>query len=113
MEDDIGNNLFEKLSGPQHHLTITYEPGISSGEYLSHKTLVMTSCPGEVMAQHVYNALEDFDSLESVRKILVDYISVNTGWKNDLFVNLEKSWLSVQNLRIALIKMFISSKLFV
>ena len=46
-EDDIGNNILKKVTGSQHNPTITYEPGICSGEYLSHKTLPMT---GEVMA---------------------------------------------------------------
>ena len=41
------------------------------------------------MAQHVYDALEKFDSLEIVRAILVDNTSVNTGWKNGLVVKLE------------------------
>ena len=41
------------------------------------------------MAQHVYDALEKFDSLEIIRTILVDNTSVNTGWKNGLVVKLE------------------------
>ena len=31
----------------------------------------MTGSAGEVMAQHVYDALEEFNSLESIRAILV------------------------------------------
>ena len=89
MEDDIGNNIKKKVIGSQHHLTITYELGICSGEYLSHKTLPMTGCTGEVIAQHVYNALEELDNLESVRAILVDNASVNSDWKNGLVVKLE------------------------
>ena len=42
-EDDIGNNIKKKVAGSQHHLIITYESGICSGEYLSHKTLSMTA----------------------------------------------------------------------
>ena len=49
----------------------------------------MTGCTGEVMAQHVYDALEEFDGLESIRAILVDNLSVITGWKNGLVVRLE------------------------
>ena len=88
-EDDIGNNIKKKVTGSQHHLIITYEPGICSGEYLSHKTLPMTGSTGEIMTQHVYDALEEFDSLESIRAILVDNTSVNTGWKNGVAVKLE------------------------
>ena len=47
----------------------------------------MTGSTGEVMAQHVYDALEEFDSSESIRAISVDNTSVNTGWKNGLVVN--------------------------
>ena len=49
----------------------------------------MTGSTGEVMAQHVYNALEEFDSLESIRAILVDHTSLNTCWNNGLIVKLE------------------------
>ena len=41
------------------------------------------------MAQHIYDALEEFDSLESIRAILVDNTYVNTGWKNGLVDILE------------------------
>ena len=53
---------------------------------LSHKPLPMTGSSGEVMAQHVYDALEKFDGLESIRAILFDNSSVNSGWKNGLVV---------------------------
>ena len=79
----------KKVTGPQHHLTITYEPGLCSGEYLSHKMLSLTGSTGEVMAEHVYDALEEFDSLEIIRAILVDNTSVNTGWKSGWVVKLE------------------------
>ena len=49
----------------------------------------MTGSTGEIMAQHVYDALEEFDGLESTRAIFVDNPSVNTGWKNGLVVRLE------------------------
>ena len=88
-EDDIRNNILKKVTGSQHHLTITYEPGICSRGYLSHKTLPMTGSTAEVMAQHAFDALEEFDSLESIRAILVDNTSVNTGQKNGFIVKLE------------------------
>ena len=88
-KDDIGNNIFKKVTDSQHHLTITYEPRICPGEYFSHKTLPMTGSAGKVMAQHVYDALEEFDSSKSIRAILVDNTSVNTGRKNGLVVKLE------------------------
>ena len=49
----------------------------------------MTGSTGEVMAQHMYNAMQEFDCLESIRAILVDNTSVNTGWKNGLVVKFE------------------------
>ena len=70
-KDDIRNTIKKKVTGSQHHLTITYEPGICSGEYLNHKTIPMTGSSGEIMAQHVYDALEEFDSSESIRAILL------------------------------------------
>ena len=88
-EDDSRNNIFKKVTGSQHHFTVRYESGICSGEYLSHKPLPMTGSTGEVMAQHVDDALEEFDGLESTIAILVDNPSVNTGWRNGLVVRLE------------------------
>ena len=41
------------------------------------------------MVQQVYDALEEFDSSESIRAILVDNTTVNTGRKNGLVVKLE------------------------
>ena len=41
------------------------------------------------MAQHVYDALEKFGSLEIIIATLVDNTSVNTGCKNGLVVKLE------------------------
>ena len=50
----------------------------------------MTGSTGEVIAQHVYNALEELDNLESIKAItLVDNTSVNTDWKNGLVVKFE------------------------
>ena len=49
----------------------------------------MTGSTGEVMAQYVYDALQEFDSLESIRTILIDNNFVNTGWKNGLTAKLE------------------------
>ena len=49
----------------------------------------MTGFADEVMTQHVYHAMEEFDSLESIRPILVYNTFVNTGWKNGLVVKLE------------------------
>ena len=79
-EDDIANNILKKVTGSLHNLTITHEPRICSRDYLSHKTPPMTGSTGKVMAQHVHDAQEEFDSLESIRAILVDNTSVNTGW---------------------------------
>ena len=54
-------------------------------------------------SQHVYDALEEFDSLESIRAILVDNTSVNTGWKNGLVVKLEdKLWRNLHAVGCAL-----------
>ena len=49
----------------------------------------MTGSTSEVMVQHVFDALEQFDSLESIRAILVGNTSVNTCWNNGLVVKLE------------------------
>ena len=49
-EDENGNSLLKKVTAPQHHLrvTFTYESEVSSGEYLTHRTLPMVNCTGEV-----------------------------------------------------------------
>ena len=67
-EDDRGNNVLKKVTGSLHHLTITYEPEICFEGHLSYKTLPMTGSTGEVMAQYVYDALQEFDSLEALEQ---------------------------------------------
>ena len=32
----------------------------------------MVNCTGEVMAQHVFDVLSDYDSLESIKALLMD-----------------------------------------
>ena len=61
-EDENGNSFLKKMTAPHHHLTFTYESGFSSGEYLTHRTLPMVNCTGEVMAQHVFDVLTDYIS---------------------------------------------------
>ena len=49
----------------------------------------MVNCIGEVMAQHVFDVFSDYDSLESMKALLVDNNFVNTGSKNCLVVKQE------------------------
>ena len=77
-EDENRYSLLKKVTASEHHLTFTYESGFSSGEYLTHRTLPMVNCPGEMMAQHVFDILSDYDSLESIKALLVDNTSVKT-----------------------------------
>ena len=42
----------------------------------------MVNCTEEVMAQHVFDVLSDYVSLESIKALLANNTSVNTDGKN-------------------------------
>jgi hypothetical protein len=85
-----GETVFRKCVAAEHHLTFTYEGGKSPGTYLTHRTIPVIGATGDVLAQETFSVLQEYDSLESIRAIVLDNTPTNTGWKSGLVVKLEE-----------------------
>ena len=90
IQDIQGNTKLKQVTKDEHHLTFTFEDGKTSGEYLTHKTLPKDGATGEVLAKQVFNVLEEYNSVTTLKAILIDNTSSNTGYKSGLVVCLEK-----------------------
>ena len=87
---DDGATALKKTKEPEHHLTFTSECGEICGEYLTHKVIPMVGATGQVLAEATLNVLNEYDSRNSVKALLLDNTSVNTGWKGGLVVKVEE-----------------------
>ena len=90
VQSDDGSTFLRKTKKAEHHLTFTYENGFSSGEYLTHRTIPVVGATGQVLANETLSVIEEYGSRDSLKAILVDNTSVNTGWKGGLVVKLEE-----------------------
>ena len=86
IQDIQGNTKLKQVTKDEHHLTFTFEDGKTSGEYLTHKTLPKDGATGEVLAKQVFNVLEEYNSVTTLKAILIDNTSSNTGYKSGLVV---------------------------
>ena len=71
-------------------MTFTYENGFSSGEYLTHRTIPVVGATGQALANETLSVIEEYKSRDSLKALLVDNTSVNTGLKGGLVVKLEE-----------------------
>ena len=78
-----------RCKGQEHHLTFTTESGEHQGEYLTHRTIPLKGSTGKLLAGTTYEVLEEFNSTRSIRAILVDNTSSNTGFRNGMIKCLE------------------------
>ena len=74
----------------EHHLTFTFEDGDTSGEYLTHKTIPKEGSTGVLLAKEVFDVLEEYNSVTTLKALLLDNTNSNTGYKGGLVVCLEK-----------------------
>ena len=79
VEDSDGNRQLRQDRGAEHHLTFTMESGSMAGSYLTHRNLPQKGVTGQLMAQETLSVLEEYNSTESIKAILVDNTSTNTG----------------------------------
>ena len=79
MTDSNGELHLKQDRDTEHHLTFTRETGPMKGTYLTHHIIPTTGSTGEVLAEQALSALEDCDSHETVKAILVDNTATNTG----------------------------------
>ena len=90
VQSDDGSTVLRKTKKAEHHLTFTHENGFSSGEYLTHRTIPVVGATGQVLANETLSVIEEYGSRDSLKALLVDNTSVNTGWKGGLIVKLEE-----------------------
>ena len=74
-----GERKLKQTVEKEHHLVFTSESGELQGSYLTHTTLPLTGQMGELMARETHQVLKDTESLQSIRAILCDNTSTNTG----------------------------------
>ena len=84
-----GNMKLKQCVKSEHHLTFTFETGLSSGEYLTHRTIPCEGATGKLQAKEAMGVLTDFESTETLQAVLLDNTSTNTGHKTGLVVSLE------------------------
>lgn len=84
-----GQIKLKKGKGSEHHLTFTTESGKDSGTYLTHRIIPTTGATGAVLAAEVKSVLEEFQSVNSIKAVLLDNTATNTGWKSGLVTVLE------------------------
>ena len=65
------------------------EPGNVSGTNLTHKNVPLKGATGKLLAKEALDVLEEFDSVTSIKAILLDNTAVNTGADNGLVTWLE------------------------
>ncbi|XP_065645679.1 uncharacterized protein LOC136076138 [Hydra vulgaris] len=87
-----GEVVLKRSTEKEHHMTVTKEllPNLYSGEYLTHKVLPLVGATGKKQAQCLYEVLEEYDSLNTLKAVLADNTSTNTGHKAGMVVELEK-----------------------
>ena len=91
VNDEEGVMKLKKGKGPEHHLTFTKESGTECGTYLTHRTVPLTGATGVRLGEEVHSVLEEFNSVQTVKAILLDNTSINTGSKGGLVTSLEKN----------------------
>ena len=82
--------LLKKSIEPEHHLTLTYEDGKSTGTYLTHRTIPVIGATILVLANETFTFLQEFNSVESIQAVLLDNTATITGPINGLVVKLEE-----------------------
>ena len=90
LSDKGGNMKLRQESREEHHLTFTNESGTNKGTYLTHRVIPIRGATGQRMAQEVESVLQEYSSSHSLKAILVDNTSVNTGGEAGLVACLEE-----------------------
>ena len=73
----------------EHHLTFTKEPGTKSGTYLTHRVIPVEGASAAVLSDEVHSVLEEFNSVHTLKAVLVDNTNTNIGCEGGLVTILE------------------------
>ncbi|XP_065652687.1 uncharacterized protein LOC136079957 [Hydra vulgaris] len=74
-----GKNFITKCVAAEHHLTFKHKDGKSHGIYLTHRTIPVVGVTWDILALEIFSVLEEYDSLGSIRAILLYNTASNTG----------------------------------
>ena len=87
-----GKTLSKRSKEKDHHMTMIKElkPDVYSGEYHTYKVLPLVGATGKIQAQHLYEVFEEYDSLNTLKAVLVDNTATNTGHKTGMVAILGK-----------------------
>lgn len=89
VKDENGEIKLKKGREQEHHLTFTKEPGKESGTYLTHRVIPIKGATGNRLSEEVYSVLEEFDSIHTLKAVLLDNTHTNTGCEGGLVTCLE------------------------
>ena len=78
-----------KRKGPEHHLTFTREMCTSS-KYLTHRVIPNVDATGVHLTEDIAAVLEMYNSVNTVKVVLMDNTSTNTGCEAGMVTALEK-----------------------
>ena len=90
IQGESGEMKLKKEVGSEHHLTFTNETGDKSGSYLTHRVIPIIGATGVRLADEVVSVLEEFDSVQTLKAVLLDNTSTNTGSEGGLVTCVEK-----------------------
>lgn len=90
VKDELGNIKLRKERSQEHHLTFTNEDASSGGTYLTHRIIPVKGATGAILAKEVASVLEEFNSIHTVKAVLLDNTNTNTGSEGGLVTHLEK-----------------------
>ena len=85
-----GEKKLKQDRSSEHHLTFTLESGDEKGTYLTHRNLPLKGATGRLMADTTYSVLDEYESVDSIKAVLCDNTSSNTGGENGLVACLEQ-----------------------
>jgi len=93
-KDEHGKIKLKTHKTQEHHLTFTNEVasegGTKTGTYLTHRVIPVKGATGALLAEEVASVLEEYNSVYTVKAILLDNTNTNTGSVGGLVTLLEK-----------------------
>ena len=87
--DENGETKLKKGKGEEHHIFFTKEPGTESGRYLTHRVVPVKGPTAAVLSDEVHSVLKEFNSVHTLKAVLIDNTNTNTGYEGGLVTILE------------------------
>ncbi|KAL7645869.1 UNVERIFIED_CONTAM: hypothetical protein RMT77_002766 [Armadillidium vulgare] len=80
IEDEHGEIKLKKEKTQEHHLTFTNEEASEGGTYLTQRVIPIKGATRAVLAEEVASVLEEFNSLDKIKTVLIDNANTSTGF---------------------------------